>query len=102
MIRNGMQINRVGTEGAYLIRTHTDNMVVRMHVNGGSVRILHFRSRNGLRRSRSCGCLGAYFRNPRLRLANPPMLFAARTLAGLALAHDRANSKERAVLDAGG
>src|SRR5712692_4686493 len=85
VIDNSMQINRVGTEGPYLIRTHTDNMVVRMHVNGGSMRMNHLWSGNGLGRSR--GCLEAYLPDPPLRLANLPMPLAAWTLAGLALAH---------------
>ncbi len=87
VIGNGMQINGVGAEGPNLIRPHTDNMVVRMHVNGGSMRINHLRSWNALYCSRFGGCLGAYLLNPSLHLANPPMHLATRTLAGLALAH---------------
>src|SRR5690349_16392710 len=61
-------------------------MVVRMHVNGGSVRVFHLHTCNGLRRSCGGGCLVAYFLSPWLRLANAPMGLAAGTFAGLALA----------------
>src|SRR5712691_10388648 len=88
VIGNGMQINSVGTEGLYLIRPNTDNVVVRMHINGRSMRINHLRSWNGLGVSRCRACLGGYLPNPCLGLANPPMPLAARTFPRLlALAH---------------
>src|SRR5712692_7632483 len=87
VIGNGMQINGVGAEGLNLIRPHTDDMVVRMHVNGGSMRMNHLRSWNGLGSRRCRGRLDVYLPNPRLGLANPPMPLAARTLAGVVLAH---------------
>ena len=52
VIDQGVQIHRVGTEGLYLIRPHTDNMVVRMHVDGGRMRMHHLRSGYGLRHRR--------------------------------------------------
>jgi len=39
--------------------SRTTDMVVRMHLNRGSMRILHLR--NGLRRSRSCAASGPTF-----------------------------------------
>ena len=82
-----MQINGVGAEGLNLIRPHTDNMVVRMHVDGRSMKINHLGSWNWLGGSRCGGWLDGYLPNPRLGFANPPMLLATGTLTALALTH---------------